>query len=642
MSKIEQLRISGQLPSPKGVALAIMEISRREDATIDEVARVVQGDPALSSRLLRLANASAGGVRPLVSVRETVMRLGMTTVRQLAMGFSLVDQYLQGQCAAFDYPAFWSHSLFMAVASQELGRMVRVASPDELFACGLLAQIGCLALATLHPTDYAAVLAGQSDGAVLLELERKHLGADHTEFTAAILADCGIPKALAEPVYYHEFPQTSGFSEGSRPDQLTHLFFQARRMADLGRTPETERHGNIVELMLLGGKVGLDATAMGEVFDRAVHQWQEWADLLKVPAAQLPSFGAMANAPVPRPEQESRTEHSRKRVLLVEDDPTTLMMTEGLLSHLLGCRVHIAENGEDGLALALEVMPQIVITDWHMPVMDGIELCRAMRATEWGQSIYVIMLTGEENESKIIEAFEAGVDDYVTKPVNVRALSARMRAALHYVKLLEAWENDRAQLKQFTAELAISNRRLEHTAMTDPLTELPNRRAGMELLKRFWGASQRTAQPVAALMIDVDLFKSINDRYGHAVGDRVLHQVAKAIQSAARKDDSVSRIGGEEFLLICHDADPRAALLAAERLRQMVKAMQINISGVEIRTSVSIGVANRENGMDNEDDLLRAADKALYAAKQAGRDRVCLSVNGKTLCAACAHGQRQA
>jgi len=143
-------------------------------------------------------------------------------------------------------------------------------------------------------------------------------------------------------------------------------------------------------------------------------------------------------------------------------------------------------------------------------------------------------------------------------------------------------------------------------------------------------------------MIDVDFFKSINDRYGHAVGDRVLQEVAKAIQSAARKDDSVSRIGGEEFLLVCHDADPRAALLAAERLRRMVKAMQINIAGTEIQTSVSIGVANREDDMNHEDDLLRAADKALYAAKKAGRDRVCLSANGKTLCAACANDQRQA
>jgi diguanylate cyclase (GGDEF)-like protein len=317
----------------------------------------------------------------------------------------------------------------------------------------------------------------------------------------------------------------------------------------------------------------------------------------------------------------------------VEDEPTTRIMTEGVLRLLLGCTVYTAENGKEALALALQVMPQIVITDWLMPVMDGIDFCRALRATDWGQSMYVIMLTGVETEEKIVEAFEAGVDDYISKPMNFRALSARMRAALHYVKLLEAWEQDRTQLKQFAAELAISNRRLEHAAMTDLLTGMPNRRAGMEALDKTWGASLRTGQPVAALMIDVDHFKSVNDQYGHAVGDLVLQEVAKGIQAAARKDDSVSRIGGEEFLLVCHNADARTALLAAERLRKMVKALKINIASLEVHVSVSIGVANREKGMLDTDDMVLAADKALYAAKKAGRDRVCLFAQGKTHCA---------
>jgi len=451
MSKIDQLRISGQLPSPKGVALAVMEICRRDDATLDEVAKVVQGDPALSSRLLRLANAAAGGGRPVASIREAVMQLGMSTVRQLAMGFSLVDQYLHGACSAFDYPGFWSHSLFMAVASQELGKLLRAAPPEELFACGLMAQIGCLALATVYPTDYGTVLAKHKEGQALLDLEREHLGVDHTEFTAGIMADCGIPKTLAEPVCYHEFPQDAGFSEGSRPYQLVHLLFHARRMADLGRSAVAERQRSISQLMLLGGKIGLDATALGETFDRVVTQWHAWAELLKVPSGQLPSFSSMSSAPVPRPEEGADAERARKVVLLVDDDPTGRLLTQGLLSHMLGCTVHTAENGKEALALALEVMPQIVITDWRMPVMDGLAFCRALRATEWGQSMYVVMLTGEEDDDKIIEAFEAGVDDYLTKPVHMRALSARMRAALHYVKLLEAWENDRAQLKQFAS-----------------------------------------------------------------------------------------------------------------------------------------------------------------------------------------------
>jgi two-component system cell cycle response regulator len=631
MNQIEQLRVSGRLPSPKGVALAIMEISLREDATLDEVARLVQTDPALSGRLLRLANAAVHSGRPVASINDAVFRLGMAAVRQLALAFSLVDQYPRGQCKSFDYPAFWSHCLFMAVASQELARVVRVGTPDELFACGLLAQIGVLAMVTVYPAEYADLLQEQEQGSdlALLELERTRLGVDHTEFTAAILADCGIPNALVEPINYHESPDASGFSEGSRPDRLAHLFFHARRMADLGLAPETERFGKISELMRLGGKIGLDAEALDEVFGRVAQQWLEWGELLKVPASALPSFGAMARAPIPRPEQETRS--SCKRVLLVEDEPTTRVMMEGVLRQLLGCTVYKAENGRDALALALQVMPQIVITDWLMPVMDGLEFCRALRATDWGQSIYVIMLTGVEMEEKIIEAFEAGVDDYMTKPMNIRAMNARMRAAQHYVKLLEAWEHDRSELSHFAAELAVSNRRLEHVAMTDLLTGLPNRRAGMDALAKGWSVSQRAGQPVAALVIDVDHFKSINDQHGHAVGDVVLQEVARAIQAAARKNDSVSRIGGEEFLLVCHNTDRRTALTVAERLRKMVKGLKISIAGKDIQTSVSIGVASRETGMSDADEMVLAADNALYAAKNAGRDRVCLFAQGKTI-----------
>lgn len=631
MNKIEQLRVSGKLPSPKGVALTIMEISLRENASLSEVTKVVQTDPALSSRLLRMANSATQATRPLASINDAVMRLGMTVVRQMAMGFSLVDQYHEGACQNFDYQGFWSHSLFMALASQELGRVVRIASPDDLFACGLLAQIGKLALATAYPVDYAAILEQQISGEALLALERERLEVGHDEITAAILADCGIAKALAEPVYYHETPDLADFSEGSRPYQLTHLLYQARRIADLGLAFEAERHSKITELLRLGGKIGLDVDSFGELFDRVVRQWHEWGELLKVLANPLPAFSVIASAPLPRPEQE-KANTACKRVLLVEDEPTTRIMAEGVLSKMLGCTVYTAENGKDALTMALEVMPQIIITDWLMPVMDGLEFCRTLRATEWGQSMYVIMLTGVETEEKIIEAFEAGVDDYVTKPMNVRSLNARMRAALHYVKLQETWEHDRAQLKQFAADLAISNRRLEHTAMTDLLTGIPNRRAGLEALNKNWSASKRTGQPVAAMIIDVDLFKSINDRYGHAIGDQVLQEVAKAIQSSARKDDSVCRMGGEEFLLLCHNADPKAAFLAAERLRKMVNALKINIDGVEIQTSVSIGVASRETDMADADDMLLGADKALYAAKNAGRNRICLFAQGKTHC----------
>lgn len=629
MNKIEQLRISGKLPSPKGVALTIMEISLREDTSLREITKVVQTDPALSSRLLRIANSSTQTGRPLASIEDAVIRLGMASVRQIALGFSLIDQYREGGCQNFDYQGFWSHSLFMALASQELAKVVQVAPPEDLFACGLLAQVGKLALATAYPADYSSILENQVSEGTLLALEHERLGMDHGEITTAILADCGIPKALTEPIYYHEAPDLANFSNGSRPYQLTQILYQAKHMANLGLAFEANRHNKITELLWLGGKIGLDIDSFGELFDRVVHQWHEWSELLNVLTHTLPTFCVMASAPPPRSTLE-KPNPSPKRVLLIEDEPTTRIITEGMLSQIFGCTIYTATNGKDALSLALKVQPQIIITDWLMPIMDGLEFCRTLRTTDWGQSIYVIMLTSMETEEKIVEAFEAGVDDYVTKPVNIRALNARMRAALHYVELLEAWEYDRAQLKQFAADLAISNRRLEHTAMTDLLTELPNRRAGLEALTKNWSASKRTGQSMTAMMIDVDFFKSINDQYGHAVGDQVLQQIANAIKSSARKDDNICRMGGEEFLLLCHNTDTKSALMTAERLRKMVKSLKININNAKIQTSVSIGIANRETGMVNADDLLLGADKALYAAKNAGRDRIYLFAQGQT------------
>jgi diguanylate cyclase (GGDEF)-like protein len=339
----------------------------------------------------------------------------------------------------------------------------------------------------------------------------------------------------------------------------------------------------------------------------------------------------MATAPAPRSGEEN--DALPLSVLLVEDDPASRIMIEGVLHHILGRPVHSAANGQEALAKAIEVMPQIVVTDWLMPVMDGLELCRALRATEWGQSMYVIMLTGVEAENEIIEAFEAGVDDYVTKPVNVRALRARMRAALHYVKLLQNWERDRDQLKQFAAELAISNRRLEHAALTDLLTGLPNRRAGLNALSQAWSASKRSGQSLAVMMIDIDHFKSINDNYGHAVGDLLLKEVAKAIQTSARQDDSVCRWGGEEFLVICHNTDLNSAFHAAERLRKMVGSLKVKAADALIQTAISIGISCREAEMADTDALLNAADNALYAAKQSGRNRTCLTRQGQTRCA---------
>ncbi len=631
MKKLAHLSLDSELPSPKGVALAILELCRRDDITISEITRVAQTDPALTSRLIRQANSAAQGAgRPIASVTDAILRLGMGTVRNLAMGFSLVDQYQNGPCEGFDYQAFWSHALLMALAAQSFGAMTKLGASEELFACGLLSQVGRLSLATVYPVAYGQLLQDPNAAASMAALEQEHLHTDHNELTAALLIEWGLPGALIEPIYHHESPDTSGFSPGSRPHQLVHLFHLARCVADLGLAADGERSSRTTELLLLGGKIGLNADELGATIDELVCRWREWGELLRIPASSLPSFAQMSTPQALRSDERSNA--GALRVLVVDDDPTTLAILETVLRDTLGHVVFTARNGNEALARVVESQPQVAITDWLMPGLSGLELTDALRATEWGQKIYLIMLTSLDTEEEISTAFEAGVDDFLIKPVNLRTLRARLRAAWHYVQLLEAWEHDRAQLKQFTAELAISNRRLEHAAMTDLLTELPNRRAGIAALDKAWAASSRFEHPLSVLVLDIDYFKRINDTYGHAVGDKVLIEVAQQIQRVARKDDSVCRLGGEEFLMTCPNTDIKAALLAADRLRRTIEALQIDVEGKMISTTVSIGVASREPKMADSGALVNAADRALYRAKERGRNRSCIIIQGQLRC----------
>ncbi|MGN6705687.1 MAG: GGDEF domain-containing response regulator [Rhodanobacter sp.] len=626
MKAIEQLRINGGLPSPKGVALAIMQISRRDDATLEEISRLVQSDPVTSGRLLHMANAASIAARPLASIPEAIIRLGLAAVRQLAMGFSLVDQYRSGACKSFDYPRFWSHSLLMAVAMQELGKRVRLASPDELFACGLLARIGQLALATLYPEEYAQLL--QRGGETTVEAERQLLHVDHNELTAVILEDCGIPRALAEPVFFHENVEAASFAEGSRPYQLTRLFHLARRLADLSLAPDEQRTQHIGELMLLGGKLGLDAGELGVLLDQVHAQWHDWSAVLHVPDGKVPAFAELVATPVAAADGPPAAAEVSRVLWVASAAPVRAMLTE-ILGGMPDQVVHSASSGEEGLALAVQLMPQVVIADSRMPGLDGWALCRALRATPWGQSIYLIVLASVTSETEIRLATEAQINDCVSPAQATRMLPLRMGAARQYVKLLNQWERDRAQLKRFSAELAMSNRKLQHYALIDQLTGLQNRRAGMESLAQAWSMAERSGESVTMMMIDIDRFKEVNDTHGHAVGDQVLLEVARTIRRSARKEDAVCRMGGEEFLVICRNADLSSSLHAAERLRKAVASLQVSVEDQQLGVTISIGLAAREDGMADPGALVNAADKALYAAKKKGRNRTCRYEDGK-------------
>jgi diguanylate cyclase (GGDEF)-like protein len=630
-SGFDELKATGKLPSPAGVALAVIELCRNDNASIEEIAHAVRADPALSGRIIKFANAAANAPRrAIVAVPEAIQFVGIGIVRQLVLGFSLLGQYRSGQCAAFDYGRYWSRSLAMAIAASTLCLRVRSAPPDEAFTCGLLADVGKLALATIYPVEYAELLTAPGKSASATQIaraERERLATDHNELGAALLSDWHLPRLFVSSVFHHEAPEDASLPEGSREYIICHVLHLAARLGDLCVAAEGERPPLVPELILGAAKVGLDEQALSRLTDEVVGQWREWGKILEVRTHAVPAFESIAQAkaahtvmrdPDKLPDKSTMQPLS---VLIAEDDRPTLMLVEHLLK-ALGHKVFTAQDGKSALAQAMANRPQIIISDWLMPGLDGVSFCKALRQTEEGQQIYFIILSALEQDDQLVEAFEAGVDDYLTKPFTARVLAARLRAGQRVIKLQDDARRDSENLRRFAAELAVANRRLQQAALTDPLTGLPNRRYAMERLEQEWAASARTQRPLSCMVIDLDLFKQLNDNYGHDAGDVMLRQVATVLRKEARAEDVICRMGGEEFLVICPDTPVGAALHLADRLRMGVARARPANPAVLQSVTVSIGVAQREPAMTRLDEMIKAADNALFDAKRAGRDRV--------------------
>ncbi|MBI3902641.1 MAG: diguanylate cyclase [Nitrosomonadales bacterium] len=626
--KYEAIKASGRLPSPKGTALQVIRLTQKEDVSSQEIVQTIKADPGLSGRVIKIANALvAYQSRPIASVADAVTVLGLNSVRQLVLGVSLLEGSLDGTCRGFDYPGFWARSLLTAIAAQNLMLRGNLGSPEEIFILGLMAQIGCLALATTHPQEYASILERAAAGSSsLVELERAELGLDHNQLSKELIADWGMPLIFQKLVLYHEEPDQAGFVDGSRDWRLLHVLHVANYLSMLCFAPEQSRRKMAPRLMLLATRLGVEANELTELGDKVVKEWHDWGRLFDMPTEVVPPFAQLLEAVPLAPEMvdvealhDGAAAQYKLRILLVDDDRAILMMLQTLLTQA-GHAVTTARNGAEALRQVAVSMPQLIITDWVMPEMDGIEFCKALRQNPQWRNIYVFIVTAQESIDRLVEAFHAGANDYLTKPINFKVLGARLCAAQRVVQLQDELESDRQQLRRFADELAASNQRLQQMALTDVLTGLYNRRYANEYLERQWALAGRNNQSLSCMMVDVDRFKQINDTYGHKMGDDVLKQVADVLRKSMRKQDVVCRLGGEEFLLVCPDTKTEQAYPYAERLRQNIAASNIHTTARDFHLTVSIGVASKDPALQNVEALLQLADKRLYAAKQAGRN----------------------
>ena len=631
-SKLEELKARGHLPSPKGIALQVIQLTHKDDVTNQEIARAIKSDPALSSRVIKVANGLvAYQTRPIASIVDAVTVLGLNTVRQLVLGLSLMESSQKVACQKFDYQNFWARSLLTAIAAQNLVLSSGIGSPEEVFILGLLGQIGSLALATAYPKEYARLIekAEADAGAGLTSLERAEFGFDHNQLTQAMLADWGMPRVFQEAALYHEDPGQSSFAEGSRDWRLLNVLHIANYLSTVCLAQEPHRRKMVSKLILIATRLGVESDMLTKLGDKSVREWHEWSKLCGIRSAEIPPFASLLEAIPLAPTMleigdalpcDTGTFY-KLRILLVDDDRAVLFLLKSLLENA-GHTVVTACDGAEALGLLEKSMPQLIITDWVMHKMDGIEFCKALRQNPLWRNIYVFIMTAQESTDRLVEAFEAGANDYMTKPINPKVLGARLRAGQRVVQLQEELEFDRQQLRKFADELAASNKRLQRLALTDALTGLPNRRFANEHLERQWALAERSDRPLSCMLVDIDHFKQINDTHGHKIGDDALKQVAHILRGATRTEDVVCRFGGEEFLLICPDIPAEQTYQYAERLRQHVAAKQVlGDDGQTFHLTISIGVARKKPMLLNTEMLLQLADKRLYAAKKGGRNR---------------------
>jgi two-component system cell cycle response regulator len=315
-----------------------------------------------------------------------------------------------------------------------------------------------------------------------------------------------------------------------------------------------------------------------------------------------------APAPKAGPSQKSR-------ILIVDDHEDNIEVLRVRLDSW-GYETAAAYNGAEALAYVDQTPPDLILLDVMMPEMDGNEVARRIKANKALPFIPIIMQTALDSTEDKVEGLEAGADDYITKPIDFAELRARLRSMLRIKGLQEA-------LEEREKELLEVNKKLTYMSQTDGLTGLDNRRHLNERIEEMFQHAQRLNEPFSCVMCDLDKFKSVNDTYGHQAGDEVLKQLSAILKEEAREIDRVGRYGGEEFMLLLPGTVLDAAVTFAERVRKRIEGHTFTFDGGTLQRTASFGVSGWPHPqIDQCDGLVRAADDALYVAKETGRNRV--------------------
>ncbi len=640
------------IPTLPSVVTRILEIVLDDKSSARDAGKIVEADQALAAKVLKIVNSPAYGLRQKVStVSHAIAMLGFGTLKSLVLSVSVYEGLLEGKKdTGLDKSLYWQHCLAVAAASRALAKEMAFDLPDEAYVAGLLHDIGKIILDQRAREDYRRVLArAKGESCVFVQAEREVLGSDHSEVGGWVAEKWNLPPILQDAIRYHH-ADLAKIDLPQRNLQLVALTHVADFLAWTQGIGSVE--ARVPPLLDLRAEeiVGLKKIKLDTITEAIDEEMEKMAEVFRFPTPDIKRFrGALQKANVELGRINSLYDDARRQLERRVKELTELNEAIRRARQTLDPRQvqkTILETVHDGLGF-----DRVSFFEWKegklacSGVQDGTHLDLDLAALTFPsasgdafldrcrahQRPFRFAASGEDAGSRILRQME--LSEAAVAPVICQKDLLGVILADRGMSRSAIGDADIESLGILANEagLAIENARLfQRTlelARVDELTTVFNRRQTMESLTLEMERSRRYKRPFTLAMCDIDHFKKVNDTYGHLAGDQILQGVAKLIRGTSRDVDIVGRYGGEEFIVLLPETDLDAAIVYAERVRKTVEKWGTGRKELNPghNVSISIGVASYDATVDKSgENFIEKADKALYAAKERGRNRVCV------------------
>jgi diguanylate cyclase (GGDEF)-like protein/putative nucleotidyltransferase with HDIG domain len=638
------------LPSLPQAASRLMQEVLKPDASMREVAHIIESDQGLVSRVLRLVNSPYYGVRNEITTTEhAVTMLGLKAIESLVLSLTVFDVLSPSKKHALDLVRHWQHSLAVAAASKYVAAKTGYKVPDEAYTAGLLHDVGRAILDICAPEELRQVLAAlPRSGVLAVDIEREILGTDHTGVGELALRRWNIPAHVARGVGLHHTENLKGFDDKSAAAlaaivQAADFLAWANGLGSiemplkLASTPVVEKALQGIDQNEVFAEMSRELNSAAELFGVSVPDSDEMRRNLSMTATELGRIHTLHRDIEQRLARKTREVDAinilmrRVRHTYSKADVVKVLMDavcKGLAYERAAYFDVDTETGElSGVAVAdITAMPADISAVKMAAPKPESQLAQALVG---GKPTLLLSGDGAEDLLSALDSSEA-----IVAPITAAKRIVGLIFADNYISKRPLTAADIVSISVLSEEagLAMENavlyehaQRMRTMAETDGLTSLHNRRHIMHLLQNEIYRTERYKLPLSLVMIDIDRFKTFNDKYGHQAGDRVLRSFGKLLKKTSRNIDIPGRFGGEEFIVILPETGIEASGIYAERVRKLAERLggRLKDRYPECAFTISVGLTSYNQESDDMSSFVHRVDQAMYAAKQRGRNRIC-------------------